>query len=658
MIFLELVLQNFGPYRGRHVINLQPEWQGENRPIILFGGMNGGGKTTLMDAIRLVLYGPRAQCSKRGNLAYGEFLKQAVNSQTPPTEETCVELVFEHVLEWEKVRFRVQRKWTRQPKNGKDTLGILREEWPDEGLKKIWDEWVEGFLPLGISNLFLFDGEQVKELAETDEPTPAVAEAIRALLGLELADRLEIDLDILVSRKQKEIAEIKQRQDLDVIDKKLSQQKEDLATAEAELKQAQEYWERTKINQERAAERFRLEGGKIAAESQQLKQQVEDLKASAETARQEMRDIAAGVMPLALIEPLLLSARSQGEKEVRAAQAKMALDVLLDRDSRLLDFLSNLDLEGVKLDKIQGFLAAENQSLREDSLADVPWEGAGELVEQLDNLVKVLLPGAKQRSRVLSNQVQQLEAQMETAEKQLALAASPEAYSKLEKDLKKAQTEAGKAAVDVEFKKRRCRELEGEIAKTKKELDNYIKDNIDRRNADNLIVKAARVKETLKLFREQLTLKKLNKLENEVGDCFRYLLHKSDLVHRVAIDHRNFSISLYDPQGELLPKHQLSAGEKQLLAIAFLWGLAKVSGRHLPVVIDTPLSRLDSEHRQNLVEKYFPAASHQVILLSTDTEIGQTEVGNLRERGAIAREYLLEYNSAERETVVKEGYFW
>ena len=66
MIFLELVLQNFGPYAGKQVINLDTRIDGNNiRPIILLRGMNGGGKTTLMDAIRLALYGARAQCSTR-----------------------------------------------------------------------------------------------------------------------------------------------------------------------------------------------------------------------------------------------------------------------------------------------------------------------------------------------------------------------------------------------------------------------------------------------------------------------------------------------------------------------------------------------------------------------------------------------------------------
>jgi DNA sulfur modification protein DndD len=167
-----------------------------------------------------------------------------------------------------------------------------------------------------------------------------------------------------------------------------------------------------------------------------------------------------------------------------------------------------------------------------------------------------------------------------------------------------------------------------------------------------------RVQETLKLFRERLTLRKLNKLENEVTECFRYLLHKSDLVHRIAIDTNTFSLSLYDLQGKPVPKHRLSAGEKQLLAIAFLWGLARVSGRRLPIAIDTPLGRLDSSHRSNLVERYFPSASHQVILLSTDTEIGEKEVQTLRENEAIAREYLLKYDSSTRQTTIQPGYFW
>jgi DNA sulfur modification protein DndD len=208
------------------------------------------------------------------------------------------------------------------------------------------------------------------------------------------------------------------------------------------------------------------------------------------------------------------------------------------------------------------------------------------------------------------------------------------------------------------MEQKRCDDLDKEIDRAKKELEKYSEKALDRANDEHIIQSVAKVQKTLQLFKEKLTLKKLNKLEVEVTECFRYLLHKSNLVHRVAIDSENFRLSLYDPNGQPLPKQRLSAGEKQLLAIAFLWGLARVSGRNLPVAIDTPLGRLDSSHRNNLVERYFPTASHQVILLSTDTEIGKAEVQQLRKQEAIAREYLLKYDTQKRQTTVEEGYFW
>jgi DNA sulfur modification protein DndD len=220
------------------------------------------------------------------------------------------------------------------------------------------------------------------------------------------------------------------------------------------------------------------------------------------------------------------------------------------------------------------------------------------------------------------------------------------------------QNQVAKIKVSRETKKRYLNELDMAIAQSKKELSEYTIENIKYQNNAHIITATIKAQEILKIFRERLTLRKLNKLEEEVKNCFLYLLHKFDLVHRIAFDHDTFSLSLYDMTGQLVPKHRLSAGEKQLLAIAFLWGLAKVSGRRLPIAIDTPLGRLDSSHRQNLVERYFPSVSHQVILLSTDTEIGKQEVFTLRENLAIAREYLLHYDSTTRRTHIHPGYFW
>ncbi|MEH2058705.1 MAG: DNA sulfur modification protein DndD [Nostoc sp.] len=679
MIFLELVLQNFGPYSGKQVINLNPKTDEENsRPIILLGGMNGGGKTTLMDAIRLALYGPRAQCSTRGNLSYGDFLNQCVNNKAEsavlgspqeeqlskridPVADTRIELLFEHIENDKPIKYRVVRSWTKNPKDGKDTLGILGDSdtWPD-ALVNIWDEYIENLLPLGISNLFLFDGEQVKELAEQEIPPPIVVEAIRGLFGLELADRLAVDLDILVNRKRKEFADTKDLANLEEIEKRLTQQQQDYQETEQNLGNIKNQLEELEVKQQEAFDKFISEGGKIAAERNQLEIQQKAKTAEIEQVRQLMCELAADVLPLALIPNLLTQVQTQGEQEFRHRQIKISKDLLIERDQRLLSWLSQVEIAVTQVEKIQSFLVEDVDNLYAKTLdMEAPWLLADdETLSQLDNLIYHLQNSqisAKEKLAIIKNQ----EEEIITLERQVQTAAAPEDYTKLRQAVEVAQNQVVEAKANYETIRRRLAELETIIAKSKKELSEYTVENIKHKNNEHIITSAAKVQETLKIFREKLTLRKLNKLEEEVKNCFLYLLHKSDLVHRIAIDTNTFGLSLYDFNGKPVPKHRLSAGEKQLLAIAFLWGLAKVSGHRLPVAIDTPLGRLDSSHRSNLVERYFPSASHQVILLSTDTEIGQKEVETLRENEAIAREYLLKYDSCTRQTTVIENqYFW
>jgi DNA sulfur modification protein DndD len=662
MIFLELVLQNFGPYAGKQIINLNPQIDEDNtRPIILLGGMNGGGKTTLIDAIRLALYGQRAQCSTRGNLSYSDFLTQCVNSKANPTEKTRIELVFEHIEEDKLIKYRVVRTWEKNPKDGKDHLGILGDDetWPIDSLVNIWDEYIENILPLGISNLFLFDGEQVKELAEQEIPPPIVVDAINGLLGLELADKLAIDLEILVNRKKREFADTKDLAKLEEIETRLQEKQEEYKKNNLKLINLNiEVTELEKIHEE-ALDRFVNEGGKIAAERSQLEQQREEKIKVANNLRESLREIAADVLPLALISPLLSQVQRQGEKELKTQQIQLAKDVLIARDERLLNWLKQLNLETNKLTNIQSFLAEDINNLYSNNLStENTWLNADEeslsLVDNITYRLKISQNTAQKQLDELTNN----EEDILTLDRQVQTAAAPEEYTKLQKAVKQTQTEFNKMKSQSEIMNQKLIELDAETKKLKQELNEYTVENLKYQNSEHIINSAGKVQQTLKIFRERLTLKKLNKLEEEVKNCFLYLLHKSNLVHRIAIDSKTFGLSLYDLNGKPVPKHRLSAGEKQLLAIAFLWGLAKVSGRRLPIAIDTPLGRLDSSHRNNLVERYFPSASHQVILLSTDTEIAKKEYQTLQETEAIAREYLLQYNSNKRETTIKPGYFW
>ena len=669
MIFTQLVLENFGAYANRNVIDLNPTVKVEpdldtnvsdhnsSTPIVLLGGMNGGGKTTLMDAIRLALYGQRAKCSTRGNLGYGNFLTQSINSQAKGS--TKIELSFEHIVDRQWKIFRIIRAWDKNH-DGKDSLSIKIDDDYDDALAKTWDEYVESILPLGISNLFLFDGEQVKELAELDTPPNTLVEAIANLLGLELAEKLTVDLEVLLSRKRKAVASKAQLETIGEIEVRLQQLEQRKQESTVKIGELQQQLEKAQQKQKTAYNKFRTEGGKIASERNELDTQITQTNSEITLVRNQLIELSASSLPLKLILPLLQQAETQATQEIKREQLQQAQNIISDRDTRLFKFLEQIPLDAEYLDKIDFFLEGEDNRLQEEVNAkgEAYLNLDEDTVKQLTVTINDRLSLASQQTAALVADLKQLETQLDSLEKQIAIAASPEAYQKLNDNLTKAQKKLEKCQGDYDAQQYQDRQIDNTIEQTKRELKNYSEENISLDNDKHIIDSVAKVQHTLEQFREKLTLKKLNKLEVEVTECFRYLLHKTNLVHKVIIDRDRFRISLYDSNGQPFPKQRLSAGEKQLLAISFLWGLARVSGRNLPIAIDTPLSRLDSSHRHNLVERYFPTASHQVILLSTDTEIGKQEVTMLREQKAIAHEYLLEYNPDRRQTTVKPGYFW
>ena len=663
MIFTELVIENFGAYAGKHAIDLRPENDDVIRSIILLGGMNGGGKTTLMDAIRLALYGERARCSTRGNLGYSNFLAQSVNSQATSADVTKIELSFEDVFEGHWQQFKIIRAWNRDIKDGKDSLSIERENRFDNKLAEGWNEYIENILPLGISNLFLFDGEQVKELAELDTPPPAVVDAINNLLGLELAEKLSIDLEVLVNRKRKALASKTQLLTIEEIEQKLAAKRVEKEQANSKLAELQQKLEKAGKKLARSRNKFNKQGGKIASEREQFESKLKDLNSRLEAKRQELIVLASGNLPLKLIAPLLDSAITQGKQEQEIQQLKQAQGVIGARDKNLLNHLASIDLAEEYISKIEFFLADENRKVAESiaKVADNFLHLTDPQLQQLTSNTQVLPLQINSTQKVIK-EIEQLEVTKDKTESQLAIAASPEDYQKLLEAVERTQEEVSKYKALYKLEQDKLEKLGREVERIEQELKrnlkSYSEDAIDNLNDEHIIKTSAKVQQTLKLFKEKLTLKKLNKLETEVKDCFLYLLHKSNLINRVTIDSDRFKLELYDHQGQPFPKQRLSAGEKQLLAIAFLWGLARVSGRNLPIAIDTPLGRLDSSHRHNLVERYFPAASHQVILLSTDTEIGEKEVTMLRKQEAIAQEYLLKYNPEKRQTTVEKGYFW
>ena len=161
--------------------------------------------------------------------------------------------------------------------------------------------------------------------------------------------------------------------------------------------------------------------------------------------------------------------------------------------------------------------------------------------------------------------------------------------------------------------------------------------------------------EVLTEFADHMIRKHLGRITDAINAALRDLLRKSGLIYGVSIDPSDLSVTLLDECDAPFDAKRLSAGERQIMATAVLWGLSQCTGMTLPTVIDTPVGRLDRSHRTNLVDRYFPEASGQVVLLSTDEEI----VGEHLERllPHIGARYRLDFDEADGFTSVTEGYF-
>lgn len=473
MIFQTLILQNFGPYYGRHTLDLSTT---QNSPIILIGGLNGGGKTTIMDAIRLALYGQRAQCDRRRTLAYGDFLTQCVNAKASSNDITQIELTLHHVIRLSGIdkhaTLCITRSWTRHPKNGRDQFEVELDGWPDITLTQTWDEQIEDWFPLGLSNLFLFDGEQVKELAEQVTPPPTVVNAIRSVLGLELADRLATDLTVLVSRKRAEYADSDEQQHVETLVHQLRQTEQDLEQEAETQKQISQDIESAQAAVAHAQERFFAKGGHITEQSAALLAQTRHLNAELQLQLQALRDLAASTLPLAMVQPLLDTAAAQGQQEQNQQKAAIARDLVLDHDQRLLDLLNQLKLHHTQRRKIQTFLQQETDSLQHTADDVKAWLNiTDDQLSQLNHLLQTQLSNEQQLAQDHLTQTQRFTAELDALDHKLAKAASPEDYERLKSNQEKAQLHLSELTLTLEIHKRRSNELERRKHSLHKELE-------------------------------------------------------------------------------------------------------------------------------------------------------------------------------------------
>ena len=656
MILDKITLKNFGLYAGTQTISLTPP--APDKPIVLIGGLNGGGKTTFLDALQLVLFGPHAKISNRGSLAYQEYLSRSIH-RGADLPEAAIEITFRHSVEGQEEHYRLRRSWKRANGGCKEQFEVLKNGTPESVLADNWASTVEEFFPANIAHLFLFDGEQVEAYASQQDSSALIGSAIQNLLGLDMADQLEKDLLVYERRKRAEKKSDPLHDEITAAQdelRKLRQRIDSLKQERAALRTHR--MDRNQRELREAEDRYRKLGGTLYDQRKEIEQKWLDARRAVEEGAADMREFAAGPAPLLLLRVLLESADTRDRHEEECRRARDLFEALQERDRAALAHLRSQSADKSTIDTLKKFFdadRADRQALgQEETVLDISREVRSDLHALLRGNLDALAAEAVwllQRQKKREAHATRTQIEYENVPNADTIAEVAETQQLLRKEL--AELEAQNAAMgqDIERQEREFASKEQALSRL---LDADAKERGHRDDRSRIMHHAAKVRGTLGAFRRAIIESHVRRIEQLVLDSYQQLLRKSALVKRLSIDTACLSLTLIGRNGEVLSAERLSAGERQLLAIALLWGLAKASGRPLPTAIDTPLGRLDSGHRMHLVERYLPFASHQVLLLSTDEEIAGVYLERLGPW--IGRTYQLAYDDDAGETRIIPGY--
>jgi DNA sulfur modification protein DndD len=656
----KLVITDFGPYRGRTEIELTSN---DDSPIVLFGGKNGAGKTTLFDAIGFCLHGKSSLGRRTARKDYERAIRSKLHEYPDGrADSAAVRLEFEYAQMGEVDHYSVERSWRNRGKSIVEDLEVRRNgQVPSELNEDQWQDFLKELVPPGVSQLFFFDGEKIKELASAVESDTDFEDSIYSLLGLDLIKRLDTDLSIYISRKidesgvegiNEEIEELRNERDsfeqeLEDFQREKEEKERKLAELESEIENKE-----SKIAQE---------GGSYADKREELKEQRAELNANINQYEEQIREIAEVAYPFTLAPNLCQSVVDRLKTETERQNKITARDELTKELDDILkdeDMWEEMDVPEDQLgkvadrihDKLQGHLHIEEEETElAHQFSEAQRQEIYSLVNKAQNAVPDQVAGSIEKLEEATRERQEVESR-------LGKAPDEEVISPLIGDLNELTENKGVV-------KSRLEELEEEISKAQTKLErkeNEIENKLEQKSRVEGVSEradlASDVRDAVQDFREELARKKLRKLESKLSERYITLSNKGDFYDEIKIDEESLDISIKTIHANKKPHTELSAGERQIFATSLLWALAEISERPLPFIVDTPLGRLDNDHRDNLITNFFPEAAHQVIIFSTDTEVDDDQYRKLENH--ISQAYHLEYDEAEGRTIPSEGYFW
>ncbi len=410
-----------------------------------------------------------------------------------------------------------------------------------------------------------------------------------------------------------------------------------------------------------ATEKFQKIGGNYYEKNKEMEKNEETMTLKIAITEKEIRDLCSAELPFSLIPEQLDEIKNQIESDkniIRLNYEKEIFDKNMEKISSILhseSFLPDIS-KNIKQTIDTELITFLKKDLDRNASSNLFFNLSPSNMEQILILIENSKGKMIEKIRVLA---QSYGIQKRALEKFAIVGKiKPEID-----EIKSIMSERDSFRDKERDLQEQCDKIESDLSQSKtklKILNAKIRISLDCQTSSEKLSSSESIANSvltvLEEYSQTLRAEKISLLEDNVLQGLDILLHKKDFIKKVAIDKETFIVKLYNGNNEEITKNMLSKGELQIYATALVWGLAKTSGRPLPFMIDTPLARLDVEHRSSLVESFFPKTSQQTIILSTDSEIDSVYYEKLKPY--ISKSYTIHFDSDKGKTSIREGYFF
>jgi DNA sulfur modification protein DndD len=316
MRFLKLTIENYKSFQFATEIPFPVNTDGQS--IFLIGGMNGAGKTSIMEAINFCLYGAKA-----------DEIYRNINRREKATGNPNV--AFELVIEMDdESELIVKRSWTAgvvadpKPRDLIERLVVVRDgKRVSARNQEIWQDFIRAAIPPGITQFFFFDGEKIQEIAADDHFEVRLKSSLEVALGIQYINRLASDIAHLKQEERKGFVEISD-EDLEFKQSEFKKEKSKLSRKQHIREGLQTELDCLKEQLNEAKDRF---GVAFHAEPESREAMREQERKRIQTANRltqvesEIRGLCEKALPFSLTGGLFDGIRKQIEAERESASA-------------------------------------------------------------------------------------------------------------------------------------------------------------------------------------------------------------------------------------------------------------------------------------------------------------------------------------------------